>query len=197
MRRTLTPFIYSLLIALTTSIEFEVLIPSGRTECLREVITSGTNVTGHVYSPGIIDSSFTSAEGQVYFLKSEMRNDFSLTVEGDGLHVLCMSNNDDSIAQFVEVALEVGVHSPDLSEAARHKTLKPLEYDITLLDQLADELTGISRSMIQREETLIARQDDITLKLMTFSVSVVVVLIFLAIFQSLFFRGALLAKKSS
>lgn len=102
-------------------------------------------------------------------------------------------HNSDNEVNF---DLKYGVAAKDFSEVAKTKDLKPMEINLLKLEEKSKEIYHLMSYAASHEQVFENQYDVISSKVAFFSILLVVVMIFVGLFQTFYLKQKVLNRKT-
>ena len=118
----------------------------------------------------------------------------SFTTYNGGYYESCIKNlhNEENEVIF---DLKYGVAAKDYSEVAKTKDLKPMELNLLKLEEKSKEIHHLMSFASSHEQVYEYQYDNVTSKVASFSMLLVVVMIAVGLFQTLYLKQKVLNRK--
>ncbi|CAF0859655.1 unnamed protein product [Rotaria sp. Silwood1] len=207
MLRTLTIFL--LLIESINSISFH--LPINTRKCLKEEIHKDTMVTGEydvTVLPGLTTHlDVKDTKGHTLYNKEDAtKGKFAFTTEEFDIFEVCFETklphgqqqhhlSATHTTKEVTIHIKHGIETKDYDALAKANKLKPLEVELSRLEDLSAAIVSDFAYMKQREEEMRDTNESTNNKVLYFSIFSMCCLMSLAIWQVLYLRRYFKAKK--
>ncbi|KAL7674197.1 hypothetical protein ACOME3_000476 [Neoechinorhynchus agilis] len=175
----------------------------GTTRCLIGMSSKGEVVTGNydiAMVPGV--PVLLNIEDQrkhlLYKKEAATKGRFAFTTDIDSEFKICfqsLSTNRDKQSRVVILDVKQGLGAKKYDELAKAENLKPLEIEVTKLDDLSYDLLNDFSLMRAREDEIRYSSESISSKILYFGLFCMVCLLSLAVWQVMYLKRYFKAKK--
>ena len=189
----------SLLVCQTLSLEFAFDLKGRSIECFGESLVNNTLIIGEIKldrqtydqtSLRIYDEGGKSTRQDIEkgFTK------FSLTTSKDGNVMMCVYNNGTELIR-ISYEYKVGIEANDYTQLLQKDQIKPIEVEVKKLEDIAKFIQTKSKFNIQLEEKQNNLDDEISSRMIKYSIATIVILLVITSFQSYYMRKFFRTKK--
>ncbi|RWS25698.1 transmembrane emp24 domain-containing protein bai-like protein [Leptotrombidium deliense] len=206
--RTLLVAIFFLLILnefVTQVAGLRFFLESNTKRCLKEELRKDVLVTGDYDlispTPGIrTDLTVTDSKGHTAFQRDNVdKGKFAVTADEDDIYDICFtsyaSHHQNAPAKEVHLELKHGVEAKNYEQLAAVGKLKPLEMELTKLEDLSASIVQDFEYMKKREEEMRDTNESTNTRVFYLSVFSMCCLLSLATWQVLYLRKFFKSKK--
>uniref|UniRef100_UPI0035901130 transmembrane emp24 domain-containing protein 10 n=1 Tax=Myxine glutinosa TaxID=7769 RepID=UPI0035901130 len=174
-------------------------------KCLKEEIHKGVLVTGEYdiseQANSKVDLRIIDSSGHILFLKEEAsKGKFSFTTDDYDMFEICFHGktpfgSSHGADQHITLTTKRGVEAKNYEDIAKARKLKPLEVELTRLEDLSESIVNDFAYMKAREEEMRDTNESTNSRVLYFSVFSMFCLVGLATWQVLYLRRFFKAKK--
>lgn len=179
---------------------YEILISRYQQYCLGEDLTPNTLVVGEIQlkdsrSHGSFSFTVKDQEGSAIYSKSSVREDkFSFVTAEAGQHTVCISGNSQG-TMVLQFDLLTGVAANDRSDLPQAKDLKQSEFRVNRIVESIKEMQKELTNIKERDEQMSYTNETINSRVVNYSVVTLILLVLLALAQTVYLKGFMKSKK--
>ena len=188
--------IISILLKLTTSVQFAFKISPNKIYCTGEYITENT-----VALFGMISNSnrfkaeiFDPKNKMLYSKTGELEIKLSLTAAENGNHQVCITNNDRKEIQ-IDFEFLSGIQAQDYTDIAKESNLKPVEASVKKVEDTIQYLIKDLTLVAKEEDRTLTVNDNISSNIYKFSFITLFAIIVIGVVETMFLKRYLHKRK--
>ena len=188
--------IISILLKLTTSVQFAFKISPNKIYCTGEYLTENTvALFGMISNTNRFKAEIFDPKNKILYSKTgELEIKLSLTAAENGNHQVCITNNDRKEIQ-IDFEFLSGIQAQDASEIAKESSIQPAEAAIVRLKDMSKDLINDLNSVVKEEDKNLKANDAISSKITMVSVITIIVMIAVGCVETIYIKKFLQNRK--
>ena len=193
-------------ISIVSSLRLEIPATSNSVppKCVREfigenqLVVVSLKVSGSQGDGQILTLRITDSNGNEYRKHKDIVGDskIAFTAHSSGAYDVCFENalqytgnGAPRLSREIELEIEVGAAARDWNAIQSAEKLKPVEVQFKKIEEMIDEITNELNYLIAREERLRNTNESTNRRVSNFSVSIIIVLIAVGLWQLQYLRS--------
>ena len=188
--------IISILLKLTTSVQFAFKISPNKIYCTGEYLTENTvALFGMISNTNRFKAEIFDPKNKILYSKTgELEIKLSLTAAENGNHQVCITNNDRKEIQ-IDFEFLSGIQAQDYTDIAKESNLKPVEASVKKVEDTINLLIKDLTSVTKEEDSTLAENDNINSNIISFSVITLGAMILIGAVETLYLKRYLHKRK--
>ena len=188
--------IISILLKLTTSVQFAFKISPNKIYCTGEYLTENTvALFGMISNTNRFKAEIFDPKNKMLYSKTgELEIKLSLTAAENGNHQVCITNNDRKEIQ-IDFEFLSGIQAQDYTDIAKESNLKPVETSVKKVEDTINLLIKDLTSVTKEEDRTLVVNDTISSNIYRFSFITLFAIIVVGVIETLFLKRYLHKRK--
>ena len=188
--------IISILLKLTTSVQFAFKISPNKIYCTGEYLTENTvALFGMISNTNRFKAEIFDPKNKILYSKTgELEIKLSLTAAENGNHQVCITNNDRKEIQ-IDFEFLSGIQAQDYTDIAKESNLKPIENSVKKVEDTIQYLIKDLTLVAKEEDRTLTVNDNISSNIYKFSFITLFAIIVIGVVETMFLKRYLHKRK--